>query len=101
MGGYEIHVAAPSARCFPSPPLSRLPLRTQPQQVSGHGGVRETVAAPMATFLRTIARPCDAPAQDELTLEGIRQFYIAIEKEEWKLGITIFFVLSIFFGLSS
>merc|ERR1719498_1793365 len=23
--------------------------------------------------------------KDELTLEGIRQFYIAIEKEEWKL----------------
>merc|ERR1712048_708322 len=24
--------------------------------------------------------------KDELTLEGIRQFYVAIEKEEWKLG---------------
>merc|ERR1712194_769764 len=24
--------------------------------------------------------------KDELTLEGIRQFYIAIEREEWKLG---------------
>lgn len=24
--------------------------------------------------------------KDELTLEGIRQFYIAIEKEDWKLG---------------
>jgi len=24
--------------------------------------------------------------RDELTLEGIRQFYIAVEKEEWKLG---------------
>merc|ERR1712210_391194 len=23
--------------------------------------------------------------KDELTLEGIRQFYVAIEKEEWKL----------------
>merc|ERR1712072_1578900 len=23
--------------------------------------------------------------KDELTLEGIRQFYIAIEKEEWKI----------------
>merc|ERR1711881_74508 len=24
--------------------------------------------------------------KDELTLEGIRQFYVAIEKEDWKLG---------------
>merc|ERR1711934_405854 len=24
--------------------------------------------------------------KDELTLEGIRQFYVAIEKEEWKMG---------------
>merc|ERR1712241_521301 len=24
--------------------------------------------------------------RDELTLEGIRQFYVSVEKEEWKLG---------------
>jgi len=24
--------------------------------------------------------------KDELTLEGIKQFYIAVDKEEWKLG---------------
>jgi translation initiation factor 4A len=24
--------------------------------------------------------------KDQLTLEGIRQFYIAIDKEDWKLG---------------
>jgi superfamily II DNA/RNA helicase len=26
---------------------------------------------------------------DELTLEGIKQYYIAIEKEEWKLDVLL------------
>ncbi|KAI6010281.1 P-loop containing nucleoside triphosphate hydrolase protein [Pisolithus marmoratus] len=29
--------------------------------------------------------PSDTQVRDELTLEGIKQFYIAVEKEEWKL----------------
>merc|ERR1719324_1762249 len=35
--------------------------------------------------------------KDELTLEGIRQFYVAIEKEEWKLDtlFDLFEVLTI------
>jgi translation initiation factor 4A len=47
--------------------------------------------------------------KDELTLEGIKQFYIAIEKEEWKLDtlcdlysqLTITQVLSFVFSLAS
>jgi len=27
--------------------------------------------------------------KEELTLEGIRQFYVAVEKEEWKLDTLI------------
>ena len=29
--------------------------------------------------------------KDQLTLEGIRQFYIAIDKEDWKLGKPLYF----------
>merc|ERR1719245_1713907 len=36
-----------------------------------------------AKFMRNAVRIL--VKKDELTLEGIRQFYVAIEKEEWKL----------------
>ena len=36
-------------------------------------------------FRPFVAWHLPGPAQNELTLEGIRQFYVAIEKEEWGL----------------
>ncbi|KAG2145053.1 P-loop containing nucleoside triphosphate hydrolase protein [Suillus cothurnatus] len=35
--------------------------------------------------LLSATMPADVLERDELTLEGIKQFYIAVEKEEWKL----------------
>ena len=32
----------------------------------------------------TFSFPSPPPCSDELTLEGIRQFFVAVEKEEWK-----------------
>ena len=37
--------------------------------------------------------------KEELTLEGIRQFYVSVEREEWKLG-KFFGKLSKYFGKS-
>jgi hypothetical protein len=37
--------------------------------------------------------------RDELTLEGIKQFFVAVEKEEWKFGTALCLCLCLAFVL--
>jgi hypothetical protein len=38
----------------------------------------------MTAILVSVVYSCIVMCSDELTLEGIKQFFVAVEREEWK-----------------